>query len=548
VSNNVDLLIVGAGPTGLMLASEAASYGLSCRIIDRTQSPYKDTSRAVGIQSRTLEIFDKMGIVDSFLREGLKVVAANQISNFKRLSRIPLSAIDSSYPFVLSVEQAKTEEILTDHAASLGVQVERSVECKQITQNEKSVQAALYHLDSKEEETITASWLVGCDGAHSIIRKLIGLSFKGRSFSDIFSLADVHVHWEYPHNEVAAFLNPKGVLAAIPLPEKDRYRLVFQLLRCRNLLKNNRSLTYGQVGSDVIAEPTLEEVESLLKEYAGSHVSVTDPRWMANFHINSRMATTYRKDRVFLAGDAAHIHSPIGAQGMNTGLQDAYNLAWKLSLVQNGTAHAALLDTYNTERHAVGRTILRNTERASFMATLRNPLAVGIRNHILSFFVKIAFFRKRVAQGISQTMIRYPKSILCEERNPFSKGPKAGVRAPNAPVMVHGGVMKDLYTIWRKAKNFQILFFTGPENGDLSHIAERFRSPFVMPIIISYSQNEGDGGILNCPDSEGKAHKIYGAKSGCVYVIRPDGYIGYRSHKIDEADIKKYFQGILRTI
>lgn len=179
---------------------------------------------------------------------------------------------------------------------------------------------------------------------------------------------------------------------------------------------------------------------------------------------------------------------------------------------------------------------------------MHNPLAVGIRNHILSFFAKISFFRKRVAQGISQTMIRNPKSILCEERNPFSKGPKAGVRAPNAPVMMNGGVMKDLYTLWRKAKSFQILFFTGPENGGFSRIAKRFGSPLIIPIIISYSHKEGDGGILTCTDSEGKAHKIYGAKSGYVYVIRPDGYIGYRSHKIDEADIKNYFQGILKTL
>ncbi|MGB7128044.1 MAG: FAD-dependent monooxygenase [Candidatus Rhabdochlamydia sp.] len=523
----IEVLVIGAGPTGMMMAAEAARYGLSCRIIDKGGS-YADRSRAIGVQARTMEIFGHLKIAQDFLAQGIQIQAADPISHFRRLAQIPLSTLRSPYPFVLSLEQAKTEEILARYAATLGVRIEKGIECVQLMQSAQEVEVVLQHRESGKEEKVKASWVIGCDGAHSQVRKQLGLIFEGKAFADIFSLADVHILWDYPHNELSIFLNAKGFLAAIPLPEPNRYRLIFQLLRCRNLLKDHKNLPYGQVSKELVKEPNLQEIENLLQEYAGQNIHLTNPIWMANFHINSRMTNTYQKGRVFLAGDAAHIHSPIGAQGMNTGLQDVFNLAWKLALVHKNKASSELLKTYDLERHRVGKTILKTTEYASYMATMHNPIAIWLRNHIISFLNRFSFIRKSLAKRVSQTAIRYPKSFIVVDKGHF-QGPKAGLRAPNAPILFKEKP-SDLYTIWSGSTAFQMLLFNAPES------LQRFGSEFIHVISITPSM-----------DPTGEAHQIYGAKTPCVYIIRPDGYIGYRNKGIDALDIKAYFNSIFKT-
>lgn len=532
----VEVLIIGAGPTGMMMAAEAARYGLCCRIIDKGAS-YIDRSRAVGIQARTMEIFEHLGIVEDFLAQGIKIRAANPICHFQRLAQISLNTLKSPYPFILSLEQVKTEEILAQYVAAQGVVIERGIECVQIIQSAQEVEAVLCHIETRKKERVKASWVIGCDGAHSQIRKQLGLTFEGKAFADIFSLADVHIRWKYPHDEASIFLNAKGFLAAIPLPEQDRYRLIFQLLRCRNLLKKSKNLPYGQVSTELIKKPNLQEIESLLQEYAGQEIYLTDPIWMANFHINSRMTNTYQKERVFLAGDAAHIHSPLGAQGMNTGLQDAFNLAWKLALVHKNKASLELLKSYNLERHMVGKAILKTTEYASYMATLHNPIAIWLRNCILVFLSRFSFLKKTLAKIISQTAICYPKSCIVVNKG-FFKGPKAGLRAPNAPVLFDGK-SSDLYSIWRGSTAFQILLFNGPKNAPIQPLRYSL-SEGINVILITHGSDLLNGYV----DSTGEAHQIYGAKNPCIYIIRPDGYIGYRSRRINESDIEAYFRPI----
>ena len=520
----IDVLVIGAGPTGMMMAAEVARHGLSCRIIDKGRS-YADRSRAVGIQARTMEIFGHLKIAKDFLAKGLQIQAADPISHFQRLAQIPLSTVHSPYPFVLSLEQAETEEILARYAATLGVRIEKGIECVQLTQNAHKVEVVLQK--SGKEEKVKASWVIGCDGAHSQVRKQLGLAFEGKAFADIFSLADVHIHWDYPHNEVSVFLNAKGFLAAIPLPEPNCYRLIFQLLRCRDLLRNHKTLPYGQVSKELVKEPSLPEIENLLQEYAGQKIYLADPIWMANFHINSRMTKTYQKERVFLAVDAAHIHSPLGAQGMNTGLQDVFNLAWKLALVHKNKASSELLKTYDLERHRVGKTILKTTEYASYMATLHNPIAIWFRNHLLSFLNRFSCIRKSLARRISQTAIHYQRSFIVVDKGHF-QGPRAGSRVPNVPLLFQGKP-SDLYTIWSGSIAFQMLVFNGPKS------VQRFGSKFISVILITPSI-----------DPTGEAHQIYAAKTSCVYIIRPDGYIGYRSKRIDESEIETFFNSIFK--
>jgi 2-polyprenyl-6-methoxyphenol hydroxylase-like FAD-dependent oxidoreductase len=399
-----------------------------------------------------MEIMSQLGLADSFLAQGIQVRAANAISGGRKLARISFEQLDSPFPFVLSLEQNKTEQILRDYAASFGVRVENR-ELLSLAQEEKRF-----------------SWVIGCDGAHSMVRKQLQLPFEGRPLRDVFSLADVRVHWDRPHGEVFAFLNTWGIVAAIPLPEKDRYRLVFQLPRCRNLVHD--SLAHGQIDPSIAPNPTVEEIEALLQRSAGPSVRVSDPIWMANFQINSRMTQSFRKGRVFLAGDAAHIHSPVGAQGMNTGLQDAFNLAWKLAYVHQGWAKESLLDTYDLERRAVGKTLLKATERASQMVAMHNPLAVALRNAIFSGLTRIPAVRHAIARAISQTTFHYPASAI-------SNGE---------------GRVIDPHLL--RTKKFHLFLYNAPKQEGLSKHIEQV--------------------------------EVRGEKQASACLVRPDGYIAYR--------------------
>lgn len=467
----IDVLVIGAGPTGLLMAAEAARFGLSCRIIEKISTPLTQ-SRALAIQSRTLEIFDHLGIIDPFLSKGLKIHGANPFSYQRRLAHLSFDSLDSPYPFILSLEQSETEKILAEHLSSFGIKIEREVELFDLKQKEDRVTAFIRNLRTNQETSVEAKWVVGCDGAHSLVRNRLDFPFEGKAFPTVFSLADVKIDWEYPHDEFSVFFDPKGILAAIPMPEANRYRLVFQLEK------------------PLETEPTLEQVQEKVTQSAGPGAIVSHPLWMANFHINSRLVRSYREGRVFLAGDAAHIHSPVGGQGMNSGLQDVFNLAWKLA-----SNNEELLNTYPLERRSWGRALIRATHFFTRVGTLRNPLAASIRN----LWMRIAApkLERVITRAIAQIAIRYPKSLIVQEAGSFFHGPRAGTRAPNAPI---GNT--DLYSIMRKSTLPHLLFFK----------TEPFESK----------------GFISLEMKDERAMQIYGVKNPSLYLIRPDQYIGYR--------------------
>lgn len=497
--NTTDLLIIGAGPTGLMMAAEAKRFGLSSRIVDRGRS-FADLSRAVAIQARTLEIFSLMGIEERFLSQGIPIKMASLMSEWRQVGHFSFDALASPFPFVLSLEQSKTEKILEEHVESLGVKIERGVEFINLEQGSEQVVVHLRHMESGRRERASARWVIGCDGAHSDVRKRLNIPFLGKAFEDLYSLADVHIDWPYPHDRVRTFLSANGMLAAMPLPEPGRYRLFFQLKRCLGLYKE------GAPDRDAAPPPTLDEVEKLVCGYMGKNFRIYDPVWLSHFHINSRLVDSYRKGRVFLAGDAAHIHSPGGGQGMNAGLQDAHNLAWKLAFVHKGAAGSSLLDSYHRERHAFGKKLLRSTERAAFYATWQSPLAIALRNALLSWALKTPL-RHAIPKNLSQTAIRYPKSELVVEGALFRGGPKAGMRAPNAPLSA--GL--DLFSTLRGRSGFHLLIFG--KSPCLEKIVQSAQSQSITPTLVDH------------PDG----YKLYGVKKRALYLIRPDGYIAYRS-------------------
>lgn len=529
----VDVLIVGAGPTGLMMAAELVRYGLTCRIIDKAEAPSVQ-SKAIAIQARTLEVLHQAGLVEPFLQDGLKITGACLSSNQRPIAKINLEHIQSPYPFVLSLEQSQTEAILTRHLKRSGLRIERGVELVDFDEHDSYIQAYLRRPGA--DETILADWLIGCDGAHSIVRKRIGATFKGKLFKDIFSLADVDIHWDRPHDQVTAFTESQGIIAALPLPGESRYRLIFQLKRCRNLLQSVERGSDGLVSAAVVAPPTLEEAKDLLSACAGKQIEVENPTWLANFHINSRLASTYRKGRVFLAGDAAHIHSPVGGQGMNTGIQDAFNLAWKLAWVQQKKAPPVLLDSYGIERHWVGTQLLKFTEWASEAVTLHNPFLVKVRNFIVRHLSRWAFVQKKVTAALSENNICYPHSPLNREEGQFFGTLKVGDRAPDG-IVIYDDKITTLFDLWEGSTKGIILLFAG-EHEPFKKLANELEEAYPVQVFIIAATPDANV----CTDPDLKVHETYGVDGPAIYWIRPDLYIGYRQTGVDPQGINNYLR------
>ena len=402
------VLIVGAGPVGLTLAAELARYGLQVRIIDRSSCPTK-TSKALVVWSRTLELMDRMGCSPAFLKAGLQARGASIRSGRTVLGHVGFDAIASPYDFALMLPQCDTERLLDAQLQSLGVTVERQVKLIGFTQTPSHVEACLVHAGGLDE-VLQTSWLIGCDGAHSTVRHGLGLAFEGVAQDDDWMLADVRLEGEGkpPADEIAAFLHRDGPFVVFPIPG-GRARIV---------------ATVGKtVPGQSRPEPSLSDVQAMANERAGGGFRVADPVWLANFRINERKISDYAKGRVFLAGDAAHVHSPAGGQGMNTGMQDAFNLSWKLAMVVRGEAEPGLLDSYTPERSAVGDMVLRNATRLTDMATLAHPGAQAARNVALRVMLGFDGVQERVATTMSEIEVAYAKS-------PLSVGRHAGERLP----------------------------------------------------------------------------------------------------------------------
>src|SRR5579872_4806687 len=269
--NTTDVLVIGAGPTGLMMASELARRGISCRIID-TLPEATQTSKALAIQSRTLELFDIMGMIEEPLRQGLQVSAANLYANGKSIAHMPFDGLDSPYPFILDLAQSETERIITARLANLGIAVERQVELSNLAHDELGVTATLNHADGREE-IVRSKWLIGCDGAHSKVRHLLHMPFAGAAYPEDFALADVKIHWSLPANEMHLLLHEDGIFAAFPLPG-GRYRLIVE--------------TSEHAHKEKQPEPTLADFQRYLKERGPEGATLDDPVWMSAFRIHSR--------------------------------------------------------------------------------------------------------------------------------------------------------------------------------------------------------------------------------------------------------------------
>jgi 2-polyprenyl-6-methoxyphenol hydroxylase-like FAD-dependent oxidoreductase len=521
----LDVLVVGAGPTGLTLAAQLQAFGATVRIVDR-QLDRVHESRALGVQPRTLEVLRGLGVAQELLARGNDAVWV-QLHAAGRVVRVRLFGLgldDTAYPFLLLVSQADTEQVLGDHLAGRGVPVERGIEVVGFDADPDAVTCTLRHRDGRTEQ-VRARYLAGCDGAASTVRRGAGIPFKGGAYPQTFALADLEADG-LDRDAAHAFLGQVGILLFFPLGRPASWRLL--------------AMHPGLRGRREPAQPSLGELQALADAFTGGRIALRDPVWRTYFGLQHRHATRYRAGRVFLAGDAAHVHSPAGAQGMNTGIQDAWNLGWKLALVCRGVAEEALLDSYDAERRPVGGFVVRFTDRAFSVATSTNPLLRALRTQLVPRVLPLALrFDRAMASGfrtVSQLNISYRHSPAVQEGRPtLRRGPRAGDRLPDARTT------RDGQGCWLgealAAPGFHLLLCGPPGDWHPSQLtALRHRYPDTLTV--HYLTREATPGALQ--DFDGQVFARLGVDGTAQYLVRPDGHIGYRCGGDDLAGLQRY--------
>ena len=491
----MDALVVGAGPTGLLMAAELARHGLRVRVIDRDEHGATE-SRALAIHARTIELLDDLGLAETFMERGLRAAGVSMWSSSgERLVEVAFDEIGGPFPFVLDLPQSETEALLERHLGQLGVSVERRTALVEFAQEFGCVRATLR--SPAGEEAVEVPWLIGCDGAHSAVRHGLAIGFGGSTVELDWGLADVAVQWPLAGDQMHMFLLEDGLLAAFPMPE-GRWRLIAEI---------------GPSGAgEPPSTPALAFFAAYLERAGQPEAAVTDPRWLAAFRVNERQAAHVRDRRAFIAGDAAHVHSPAGGQGMNTGLQDAYNLAWKLAMVERGHAPAALLDTYETERWPVAQRVVKQTSLLFRMGLVRAPAARRLRDAVLRHVAALAPVQRRLLQSLSERDVNYRDSpIVAEYRRPHD-APRAGDLAPDAD------------EVRDALRGTEHVLLTFDEDPLATLIAKEYRGLVRAAAVPS-------------------ARSAFGGAALCL--VRPDGYVGFIAGEADEAALRGYLDRVL---
>jgi 2-polyprenyl-6-methoxyphenol hydroxylase-like FAD-dependent oxidoreductase len=395
-----EILIAGAGPTGLAMALWLAKSGVRFRIVDKTPRP-SDESRALVVHARTLELYAQAGFADEAIAHGLEFSAANLWAAGERVARVGLGDIGadlSPYPYLLILAQDRHERLLVERLATLGVQVERETEVVDVEEGDGRIVARLRRRDGSEERCECA-WLAGCDGAHSTVREKVGLRFPGGTYRHLFYVADVQASGPVVNRELNVALDEADLLAVFPLPGEGNARLI-GTIRAESE-EAARGLAWEDVSRDILERLKLQ---------------VSKVNWFSTYHVHHRVTEHFRVGRAFLLGDAAHIHSPVGGQGMNTGIGDAVNLAWKLAMVVRGRADARLLDTYEPERIGFARRLVATTDRGFTFVSSSGPIARVVRLHVVPHLLPAVMSfdaaRRYLFRTVSQTMINYRGSAL----------------------------------------------------------------------------------------------------------------------------------------
>ena len=514
-----DVLVVGAGPTGLMLANQLARRDVRALIIDRHAGPSVQT-RALGVQARTLEIYSQLGIAERALELGKRATGANIWAFGRRAARVPLGAIGldiSPYPFLLILGQDDNERLLGDALRDRGITVNWNTELVGLAQESDCVRATLRQPDGATRE-VTAAWVAGCDGAHSAVRDLNGIAFQGAPYEHVFFVADTQATGTMVPDELNVYLWREGFHLFFPMRGTNHWRIVGIV---PPELRGSKDLAFEDV------------IPSVRKE-AGLGLSFQKCSWFSTYRIHHRRAERFRDRRCFLLGDAAHIHSPVGAQGMNTGLQDAYNLAWKLALVVSGRAGAALLDSYEDERIPVARRLLSTTDRAFSLIVSDNWLAGLFRTRVLvkimAFAMRFDRVRKLAFRTISQTGIHYRNSALSESPAGLPEAaPRAGDRFPWLRLkFLADGPAEDLFGKLDDTRFNLIVIGQPAPPGGIPGLGDLLRIHTVP----------GD------PDNDRELARAH-IPQPSFFLLRPDGHVGLAGLHLEVAAANRYVSGRL---
>jgi 2-polyprenyl-6-methoxyphenol hydroxylase-like FAD-dependent oxidoreductase len=521
---DVDVLVVGAGPTGLSLAAQAHAHGASVRIIDRALDRAHE-SRALGVQARTLEVLAGSGISDELVRRGNPAVRF-ELHAGGRTVELPLidsGTSDTDYPFLLFVSQVVTEQVLGDHLAARGVPIERGVELTELRWESDAVTGTVRHRDGATE-AIRARYVVGCDGIRSTVRQEAGIGFLGDAYPQTFALADLEVDG-VTADRVHVYFADRGIMFFFPLGEPASWRMI--AMRPPDGWPRAGDHADGD-------ETTLTDLQALADDATGGRARLRDPVWLTDFRLQHRRADRYRAGRAFVAGDAAHVHSPAGAQGMNTGIQDAWNLGWKLALVARGVADPALLDSYDAERAPVGRLVLRFTDRAFTVATSTNRFARFARGRVVPRLAPLAARlgpgRARAFRTMAELDIGYRNSPAVQEGRPRLRGgPRAGDRVPTAPVARDDKIV----SLQRElgAPGFHLLLCGPPQ---------RWSTTSIVDVAVHRLSRTPAPGTLT--DAGGTAMRRLGVRGdgAAHYLVRPDGHVAYRAAGVDLTGLLAY--------
>jgi len=482
------VLVVGAGPTGLVLGAELLARGIRTRIIDQGDGVTLQ-ARAIGVHARTLEVLDMMGLAERFIQRGQVVRQIRWYSVGKHLVSLEFARSGSRFGMFLDLPQDETERLLRARVAELGGVVEDRTELTGLTAGPDAVIAAVR--DRSERGVITAGYVVGCDGAHSRVRHELGLTFHGHPYPQDWVLADVLLDTDLREDAAHAFFRPDG-LPAILFPMRDhRWRLTLPFAGSRS----------GEV-------PTLEEIQQLTDQRMPRPVTVSDPTWLANFRCHRRSASAYRRGRVLLAGDAVHIHTPAGGQGMNTGIMDAHNLGWKLALVAGGRSPDALLDSYGTERLPVAQDVLKLTHTLVRYGTISHPVKRRVRDVVVPVLSRSPLIQRRAVGRLSHVYVAYPPGPLARPDGGRGRpGPRQ--RMPDVPVRADGQ-LTTLHRVLRGGRHVLLV----PAHA-ASVLADAALGPYhedldVVTIDAGKAPGRGNSG------------------TGPVILVRPDGHVGAR--------------------